>query len=89
MRVDGVRERSGDVLIEPDPDSARGKVVKLTPWGRRSQESSRRLVAMIEERWEARFGAETIANLRAALPPRETLPHHPAVLHRGGFPDGS
>ena len=26
---------------------------------------------------------------RAALPPRETLPHHPTVLHRGGFPDGS
>ncbi len=26
---------------------------------------------------------------RAALPARETLPHHPAVLHRAGFPDGS
>ena len=41
----GFLEKRGDVLIEPDPDSARGKVVKLTAPGRRSQESSRRLVA--------------------------------------------
>jgi DNA-binding MarR family transcriptional regulator len=26
---------------------------------------------------------------RAALPSRQTLPHYPMVLHRGGFPDGS
>ncbi|MBT9331062.1 hypothetical protein [Paracidobacterium acidisoli] len=26
---------------------------------------------------------------RASLPPSEALPHFPAVLHRGGFPDGS
>jgi DNA-binding MarR family transcriptional regulator len=26
---------------------------------------------------------------RASLPERETLPHYPMVLHRGGFPDGS
>jgi hypothetical protein len=26
---------------------------------------------------------------RASLPPRETLPHYPMVLHRGGFPDES
>ncbi len=26
---------------------------------------------------------------RASVPKRETLPHYPMVLHRGGFPDGS
>jgi DNA-binding MarR family transcriptional regulator len=26
---------------------------------------------------------------RAAVPEPETLPHHPMVLHRGGYPDGS
>jgi DNA-binding MarR family transcriptional regulator len=26
---------------------------------------------------------------RASVPARETLPHHPAVLHRGGYPDGA
>jgi DNA-binding MarR family transcriptional regulator len=26
---------------------------------------------------------------RAAIPPRQTLPHYPMFLHRGGFPDGS
>jgi hypothetical protein len=28
-------------------------------------------------------------NWRADEPPRQTLPHFPMVLHRGGFPDGS
>ena len=28
-------------------------------------------------------------NWRAAVRPPETLPHHPMVLHRGGYPDGS
>jgi hypothetical protein len=26
---------------------------------------------------------------RAAVPKPATLPHHPMVLHRGGYPDGS
>ncbi|HTF42562.1 MAG TPA: hypothetical protein VK641_01620 [Terriglobales bacterium] len=26
---------------------------------------------------------------RASVPRRESLPHYPMVLHRGGFPDGS
>jgi hypothetical protein len=26
---------------------------------------------------------------RAQVRPVETLPHHPMVLHRGGYPDGS
>ena len=26
---------------------------------------------------------------RASVPPPETLPHYPMVLHRGGYPDGS
>ncbi len=28
-------------------------------------------------------------NWRAGVRPPETLPHHPMVLHRGGYPDGS
>jgi DNA-binding MarR family transcriptional regulator len=114
----GFLEKRGDAVVAPDPAAARGRVVRLTPNGRVSQDSSRRLVATIEARWETRFGARTIRSLRESLArlagasdaepsplfagmepypdgwrtavrPPTTLPHHPTVLHRGGFPDGS
>ena len=85
----------------------------------RAQLAYRRLVGVTEEAWRSTFGADTVADLRAALehiagdgtlaasplarglepyPDNwrarawqrpDTLPHHPLVLHRGGYPDGS
>ncbi len=114
----GFLERRGHVVIEPDRTAARTRVVRLTPQGRKAQEAHRRLLGVIEERWQARFGPDNIRALRDALErlvgeptaqpsplvrglepypegwrasvrPPDTLPHHPTVLHRGGFPDGS
>jgi hypothetical protein len=55
------------VVLEPDPDAKRGKVVRLSPLGLRAQETYHRLNPEIEKRWQARFGAETIRGLRDAL----------------------
>jgi DNA-binding MarR family transcriptional regulator len=103
----GFLERHACATVEPDPAAARGKVVRLTAKGRRAQDKTRRTVSAVEERWRARFGAEAIDALRAALSPPfcapephpdgwraslprpATLPHHPVVSHRGGYPDGS
>jgi DNA-binding MarR family transcriptional regulator len=105
----GFLEKRGDAAVQPDPAAARGKVVRLTPKGARSQAASGRLIEVIEERWAERFGLDVIRDVRTSLEPLagfagpepypdgwraarprpETLPHHPAVLHRGGFPDGS
>lgn len=43
------------------------KQVRLTPKGRAAQESSGRLQHEVENRWEARFDAEDVRRLRAAL----------------------
>ncbi len=110
--------KTGDVVVD-------AKVARLTPIGREAQESASALHAEIEKRWEARFGADAVRRLRAALravldqrdalsrglepypdgwratkrylaqtnavvaDPLGRLPHHPMVLHRGGWPDGS
>jgi hypothetical protein len=42
-------------------------VICLSPRGRRAQETYHRLIAEIEERWEARFGKEQISRLRESL----------------------
>ena len=36
-----------------------------------------------------RLAAATWAPWRAKRKPPDLLPHHPLVLHRGGYPDGS
>jgi len=59
--------------------------------GREAQEAYRRLLAAIEKRWEARFGAEVIDRLRESL---ERLAGEPGAksspLFRGlePYPDG-
>jgi DNA-binding MarR family transcriptional regulator len=63
----GFLERNGYVAVEPDPAAARTKLARLTPKGQRAQEAYRLLLAAIEERWETRFGADSIGGLRAAL----------------------
>jgi DNA-binding MarR family transcriptional regulator len=55
------------VVVEADPPASQAKLARLTPPGRRAQESYRRLLGVIEERWEARFGGELIRGLRESL----------------------
>jgi DNA-binding MarR family transcriptional regulator len=62
-----ILERREYIVVEPDPARGRSRSARLTPKGRSAQEASRRFLAVVEERWEGRFGTEAIARLRAAL----------------------
>jgi DNA-binding MarR family transcriptional regulator len=112
----GILAKRGLAFCGPAPDGRRWQVATLTPRGRSVQTKCRERLTEVEQRWQARFGGETITALREALerlvsvpgraqlfaglepPPggwragvraKDTLPHYPMVLHRGGFPDGS
>jgi len=63
----GFLERSGYVAVEPDPAASRTRLARLTPKGQRAQVAYRRLLGVIEERWEKRFGADSIGGLRESL----------------------
>ena len=52
---------------EPDAKRPGGLIVRPTPGGRKAIEVWRPLTAIIEERWEERFGAQPIASLRSAM----------------------
>jgi DNA-binding MarR family transcriptional regulator len=66
-------ERWGYVTVEPDPDGARPSpprshwLVRATNAGRRAAAVWCDLFGIIEQRWEARFGAARIDQLRGAL----------------------
>jgi DNA-binding MarR family transcriptional regulator len=77
----GVLQKSGIAEAKPDPAASRGKVVHLTPKGRKAQDSYRQLVGAIEERWQARFGRDPIRGLRESL---QSL----AVEAAAPYPDG-
>ena len=114
----GWLERQACAVTEPDPTASRGRLLRLTPKGRKAQQSARRVLDTTEMAWRTRFGSVVMADLtavleqivgdgsfsgsplapglvpydgtwRAALRRPEALPHHPMVLHRGGYPDGS
>lgn len=116
--VVGSLEKTGCAVVEPDPTANRGRIVRLTTKGEEKRDAYRRLLEVVEERWQARFGEdhlralrESLENLvggpdlalsplsaglvphpggwRASVRPPDVLPHHPMVLHRGGWPDGS
>ena len=53
--------------VEPEPTGSRAKVARLTPKGRKAQEAYQRLLGMIEERWQGRFGKENIRALQELL----------------------
>jgi DNA-binding MarR family transcriptional regulator len=114
----GWLERHGCLSAEPDPTARRGKVLRLTAKGEKARQKYQRILGATEESWRARYGADALDRLGAALVDvvgdgtyaasplaaglvpypdgwrararrPETLPHHPMVLHRGGYPDGS
>jgi DNA-binding MarR family transcriptional regulator len=63
----GFLARRECLVLEPDPSARRGKRVRLTPRGKQSQDRYHRLLAVTEEHWKGRFGAEAIAHLRQSL----------------------
>jgi DNA-binding MarR family transcriptional regulator len=66
-------ERWGYVVVEPDSTTGPRKaprsewMIRATPKGRKAQEVWRPLFGAIEKRWETRFGATEINELRESL----------------------
>jgi DNA-binding MarR family transcriptional regulator len=87
----GRLEERGFAVVEPESPGSRVKTLRLTPKGRRAQETYKSLVWAIEERWQANFGEDTVRNLRQLL---ERLIGEPTAqaspLFRGlePYPDG-
>jgi len=63
----GVLLRARLAVEEPDPSASRGKVARLTLRGLRAQRLHLDLLAAVEDRWQERFGADTIRALRDSL----------------------
>ena len=63
----GILRKNRVAVVEPDQTGGRGKVARLTPIGRKAQDAHRHLLGVIEERWQSRFGKDTIRNLRESL----------------------
>jgi hypothetical protein len=87
----GIAGQQSLAVVEPDPAASRGKVVRLTPGGRRAQDACRRLLAAIEDGWQERFGPAGIRGLRQALDRLAAASAgHPSPLWLGlePYPDG-
>lgn len=81
----GILEKGGLATVEVDLSGGRSKVIQLTPKGQEAWEQDHRLLATIEERWQSRFGADAIHNLRGAL---ECLLGGPVFRGLDPYPDG-
>jgi DNA-binding MarR family transcriptional regulator len=87
----GVLEKGGVTVVEPDQTGSRAKVARLTQKGREAQAAYRQRLGILEERWQARFGKDTVQTLRKWL---ERLVGEPTAqqspLFRGlePYPDG-
>jgi hypothetical protein len=55
------------LVIAADPNARRGKAVWLNPRGLAAQVEYRRLVGEIEKRWEEKFGAQKVREVRERL----------------------
>jgi hypothetical protein len=54
-------------VVEPDPVGSRAKIARLTAKGLETQDAYRRLLGIVEERWQTRFGKDSIRTLRELL----------------------
>jgi methyltransferase (TIGR00027 family) len=63
----GVLLRARLAVEEPDPAANRGKVARLTPAGLHAQRRYVELLGTVEDRWQQRFGRDTIGALRKPL----------------------
>ena len=63
----GELERGGYLERKPHPDDGRGRIVRLTPRGKRLQRTAVRIGHEVEAAWAAEIGPERIAVLRETL----------------------
>jgi DNA-binding MarR family transcriptional regulator len=63
----GILAKGGLAVSGPAPDGGRWQVAALTPEGRSVQNRCHERLSEIEDRWQARFGGETVTALREAL----------------------
>jgi hypothetical protein len=83
-------EKRGYAAMKPESRGSRVKVPVLTPKGRDAHTLYIQLLAKIEERWQARFGKETIHALRKSLERLVGEPTGQSPLFRGlePYPNG-
>ena len=87
----GFLQKRGCIAIVADPAATGRKSVRLTEKGLRAQRSYDQLVGLIEERWRARFGSDSIRDLRNSLEPLVgdgTLQRSPLSRGLEAYPDG-
>ncbi len=63
----GILQKAELAAVESEAGAGRTKLVRLTAKGERAQEAYRKLLAVIEDRWQTRFGEKTIIDLRESL----------------------
>lgn len=63
----GILRKRGAAVEGAGPAGSRGKIVRLTRVGREDRDAHEKLVAAIEAKWDARFGAGLMQALRTSL----------------------
>lgn len=63
----GELERGGYLERKPHPDDGRGRIVRLTPRGKRLQRTAVRIGHDTEAAWAAKIGPERITSLKETL----------------------
>jgi DNA-binding MarR family transcriptional regulator len=87
----GFLQKRGYIAIVTDPAAKGKKSVRLTSKGRRAQRSYHQLVGVIEERWQARFGKDSVRDLRHSLERlvgEATMQRSPLARGLEPYPDG-
>jgi hypothetical protein len=87
----GILRKKRLAVVEPDPSGSWAKVARLTPKGREAKDAYRQLLINIEQRWQARFGKNTIHALREPLEQlvgQPTAPQSPRFRGLEPYPEG-
>ena len=63
----GELERTGYLERKPHPDDGRGRIVRLTPRGKRLQQTTHRISRELEAEWAAQIGTKRITSLKRTL----------------------
>ena len=87
----GILRKKRLAVVEPDPSGSWAKVARLTPKGREAKDGYRQLLINIEQRWQARFGKNTIHALREPLEQlvgQPTAPQSPRFRGLEPYPEG-